>query len=156
MRIVPIVLASIVLVLTGCAKAAPPPDAAASAAFLAKNATAPGVKVTASGLQYKVLTSGPAGGLPPGPSDEVKVNYEGKLIDGTVFDSSYERGEPATLSVDHVIPAWTEVLQMMRPGDTWMIYLPASLGYGDEGAGGGKIPGGAALIFKIELIAVNR
>jgi peptidylprolyl isomerase/FKBP-type peptidyl-prolyl cis-trans isomerase FklB len=141
--------------VTGCARAAPP-AAEASAAFLAKNAKAPGVKVTASGLQYKVLTSGPADGVPPGPNDEVKVNYEGKLIDGTTFDSSYDRGEPAVLSVDRVIPAWTEVLQMMKPGDTWMIYVPSVLGYGDEGAGGGKIPGGAALIFKIELISVQR
>jgi FKBP-type peptidyl-prolyl cis-trans isomerase len=148
-------LFAVVLALTGCARAAPP-AAAASAAFLAKNATAPGVKVTASGLQYKVLTSGPADGVPPGPSDEVKVNYEGRLIDGTVFDSSYDRGEPAVLSVDRVIPAWTEALQMMKPGDTWMIYVPATLGYGDEGAGEGKIPGGAALIFKIELISVQR
>jgi peptidylprolyl isomerase/FKBP-type peptidyl-prolyl cis-trans isomerase FklB len=149
-----VLLVSAVLVLTGCARAAPP-AAAPSAAFLAKNAKAPSVKVTASGLQYKVLTSGPADGVPPGPTDEVKVNYEGKLIDGTVFDSSYERGEPAVLSVDRVIPAWTEVLQMMKPGDTWMIYVPAVLGYGDEGAGD-KIPGGAALIFKIELISVQR
>jgi FKBP-type peptidyl-prolyl cis-trans isomerase len=136
-------LFAVVLALTGCARAAPP-AAAASAAFLAKNATAPGV------------TSGPADGVPPGPSDEVKVNYEGRLIDGTVFDSSYDRGEPAVLSVDRVIPAWTEALQMMKPGDTWMIYVPATLGYGDEGAGEGKIPGGAALIFKIELISVQR
>ena len=147
------------LAATGCARAAPESaaaSAASSAAFLAKNATAPGVKVTPSGLQYRVLTSGPAGGVSPGPSDEVKVNYEGKLIDGTTFDSSYDRGEPATLSVDRVIPAWTEALQMMKPGDTWMIYVPAPLGYGDEGAGDGKIPPGAALVFKIELIAVQK
>ncbi len=143
------------LAVTGCARAAPE-AAAPSAAFLAKNATAPGVKVTPSGLQYKVLTSGPADGVPPGPTDEVKVNYEGKLIDGTTFDSSYDRGEPAVLSVDRVIPAWTEALQMMKPGDTWMIYVPAVLGYGDEGAGEGKIPGGAALVFKIELISVQK
>ena len=150
-----ILLFSALLAVTGCARAAPP-AAASSAAFLAKNATAPGLKVTASGLQYKVLTSGPADGVPPGPTDEVKVNYEGKLIDGTTFDSSYDRGEPAVLSVDHVIPAWTEALQMMKPGDTWMIYVPAVLGYGDEGAGEGKIPGGAALIFKIELISAQK
>ena len=155
MRFTLILLVSAALAVTGCARAAPE-AAAPSAAFLAKNATAPGVKVTASGLQYKVLSSGPADGVPPGRSDEVKVNYEGKLIDGTTFDSSYDRGEPAILSVDHVIPAWTEALQMMKPGDTWMIYVPAALGYGDEGAGGGKIPGGAALIFKIELISVQR
>jgi len=150
-----ILLFSVVLALTGCAKAAPP-AAATSAAFLAKNATAPGVKVTGSGLQYKVLTLGPAGGVPPGSSDEVKVNYEGKLIDGTVFDSSYDRGQPAVLAVNHVIAGWTEALQMMRPGDTWMIYVPSSIGYGDEGAGDGKIPAGAALIFKIELISVQK
>lgn len=150
-----VLLFSAVLAVTGCARAAPP-AAAAGAAFLAANAKAPGVKVTASGLQYKVLTSGPADGVPPGPSDEVKVNYEGKLIDGTTFDSSYDRGEPAVLSVDHVIAGWTEALRMMKPGDTWMIYVPSTLGYGDEGAGEGKIPGGAALIFKIELISVQR
>jgi peptidylprolyl isomerase/FKBP-type peptidyl-prolyl cis-trans isomerase FklB len=150
-----VLLFSAALILTGCARAAPP-AAAPSAAFLAKNAKAPGVKVTASGLQYKVLTSGPADGVPPSSTDEVKVNYEGKLIDGTVFDSSYERGEPAVFSVDRVIPAWTEALQLMKPGDTWMIYAPAVLAYGDEGAGDGKIPGGAALIFKIELISVQR
>ena len=155
MRLPAVLFVSAMLALTGCARAQPS-AAAPSAAFLAKNATAPGIKVTASGLQYKVLTSGPADGVPPGPSDEVKVNYEGKLIDGTVFDSSYDRGQPAVLSVDHVIPAWTEALQMMRPGDTWEIFVPAALGYGDEGAGGGKIPGGAALIFKIELISVQR
>ena len=153
MRIASILLISAILALTGCAKAAPPATAA-GVAFLAKNATAPGVKTTGSGLQYRVLTSGPADGLPPGPSDEVKVNYEGKLLDGTVFDSSYQRGQPAVLAVDHVIPGWTEALQMMRPGDTWMIYLPSALGYGDEGAG--PIPPGAALIFKIELISVQR
>ena len=155
MRFTAVLFVCAALALTGCARAAPP-AAASSAAFLAKNATAPGVKVTGSGLQFKVLTSGPADGVPPGPSDEVKVNYEGKLIDGTVFDSSYERGEPAVLAVDHVIPAWTEALQMMRPGDTWMIYVPSALGYGDNGVGDGKIPGGAALIFKIELISVQK
>lgn len=155
MRFTAVLFVSAMLAITGCARAAPE-AAASSAAFLAKNATAPGVKVTASGLQYKVLASGPATGVSPGLSDEVKVNYEGKLIDGTTFDSSYDRGQPAILSVDHVIPAWTEVLQMMRPGDTWMIYVPAVLGYGDEGAGDGKIPPGAALVFKIELISVEK
>ena len=148
-------LFAIVLGLTGCAKAAPP-AASASAAFLAANATKPGVKVTGSGLQYKVLASGPADGVPPASTAEVKVNYEGKLIDGTTFDSSYDRGQPAVFEVDHVVPGWTEVLQMMRPGDTWMVYVPAALGYGDEGAGDGKIPPGAALVFKIELISVQK
>ncbi len=140
--------------LAGCARAAPPAaDPAAAVAFLKKNAAAPGVHVTASGLQYKVITSGPASGPHPGPADEVKVNYEGKLLNGQVFDSSYARGEPAVMSVDHLIPAWTEALQLMRPGDVWMLYAPPALAYGDEGAG--PIPPGSALIFKIELIAVQ-
>jgi len=140
--------------LAGCARAAPPAaDPAAAVAFLKKNAAAPGVHVTASGLQYKVITSGPASGPHPGPADEVKVNYEGKLLNGQVFDSSYARGEPAVMSVDHLIPAWTEALQLMRPGDVWMLYAPPALAYGDEGAG--PIPSGSALIFKIELIAVQ-
>jgi len=140
--------------LAGCAKATPPAaDPAAAAAFLKTNAAAPGVHITASGLQYKVITSGPVSGPHPGPADEVKVNYEGKLLNGQVFDSSYARGEPAVMSVDHLIPAWTEALQLMRPGDVWMLYAPPALAYGDEGAG--PIPPGSALIFKIELIAVQ-
>jgi FKBP-type peptidyl-prolyl cis-trans isomerase len=142
------------LAVCACAKAQPSPEAlAAGKTFLAQNAHAAGVHVTASGLQYKILNSGPETGARPRAGDEVKVNYEGKLLDGTVFDSSYQRGEPAVFGVTGVIPAWTEALQLMRPGDTWELYAPADLAYGDQGAG--PIPPGSVLEFKIELIAVN-
>ena len=156
MRFSVALLAAAVLAVTGCARAAPE-AAAPSAAFLAKNATAPGVKVTASGLQYKVLTSGPADGVPPGPSAEVKVNYEGKLIDGTTFDSSYDRGEPAVLSVDHVIPgldrgpaadAAGRHLDDLCARPCWAMATRAPAM--------ARSPAGAALIFKIELISVQK
>jgi len=129
-------------------------QASASQAFLAKNAKEPGVRTLPSGLQFKVVRSGPANGLRPQLGDEVKVNYEGKLIDGKVFDSSYERGQPAAMPLKGLIPGWQEALQLMRPGDEWILYVPPKLGYGDEGAGGGEIPPGAALVFRIELIDV--
>jgi peptidylprolyl isomerase/FKBP-type peptidyl-prolyl cis-trans isomerase FklB len=130
----------------------PADQSEASKAFLAKNAKEPGVVVLPDGLQYKILQSGPATGMKPHASDEVKINYEGKLITGKVFDSSYERGQPAAMPLNHLIKAWQEAVPMMRPGDVWILYVPPELGYGAEGAGGGDIPGGAALIFKIELI----
>lgn len=140
--------------LCACAKPQPRPEVtAAGKTFLAQNATAPGVHVTASGLQYKIIKSGPASGTPPKATDEVKVNYEGRLLDGTVFDSSYQRGEPAVFGVSGLIPAWTEALQLMRPGDEWELVAPADLAYGDAGAG--PIPPGSVLKFKIELIAVS-
>ena len=119
-------------------------------AFLAKNAKEPGVVTLPDGLQYKILHSGPATGNKPHAGDEVKVNYEGKLIDGTVFDSSYDRGQPAAMPLNGLVKAWQEIIPMMRPGDVWMLYVPPELGYGAEGQG--PIPPGAALIFKIELI----
>jgi FKBP-type peptidyl-prolyl cis-trans isomerase len=143
------------LVLAACGpskKASAAAEIDAGKTFLANNAKLPGVKVLPSGLQYKIIRSGPADGLRPQKQDEVKVNYEGKLLNGTVFDSSYERGVPAAMPVDALIPAWVEALQLMRPGDEWMLYTPASLAYGDEGAG--AIPPGSTLIFRIELIAV--
>ncbi|MGZ6004433.1 MAG: FKBP-type peptidyl-prolyl cis-trans isomerase [Caulobacteraceae bacterium] len=127
-------------------------EAAAAKAFLAKNAKEPGVVTLPDGLQYKIISSGPATGAKPHLGDEVKVNYEGKLTNGKDFDSSYERGQPAAMPLKGLVKAWQEIIPMMRPGDVWMIYVPPELGYGDEGAGNGEIPGGAALIFKIELI----
>jgi FKBP-type peptidyl-prolyl cis-trans isomerase len=142
------------LTLSACAKAGPSPQVlAAGKTFLATNAHASGVHVTPSGLQYKVLQSGPADGPVAKATDEVKVNYEGKLLDGTVFDSSYQKGEPAVFNVSGLIPAWTEALQMMRPGDVWELYAPARLAYGDEGQG--PIPPGSVLTFKIELLAIS-
>jgi len=122
-------------------------------AFLAKNAKKPGVHVLPDGLQFEVVRSGPTTGLRPQVGDEVKVNYEGKLLNGQVFDSTYERGQPAAMPLKGLIPAWVEALQLMRPGDEWILYVPPKLGYGDQGAGG-VIPPGAALIFRIELIDV--
>lgn len=133
--------------------AAPPPaDAAKGAAFLAKTAKLPGVQTLPDGLEYKVVRSGPASGVSPRLGDEVKVNYQGALIDGTVFDSSYDRGEPAVFTLGEVIPGWNEALQKMKPGDVWYLYVPANLAYGDQGAG--PIPAGAVLVFKIELLGV--
>jgi FKBP-type peptidyl-prolyl cis-trans isomerase len=141
------------LSLGACQKSVPDQSKAAKA-YLEKTATEPGVKTLPSGLQYKVVRSGPATGLHPQPGDEIKVHYEGKLIDGKVFDSSYERGHPAVMPLKGLIPGWIEALQLMRPGDEWVLYVPPELGYGAEGAGGGEIPPGAALIFRIELIDV--
>jgi peptidylprolyl isomerase/FKBP-type peptidyl-prolyl cis-trans isomerase FklB len=131
-----------------------PDQSAASYAFLAKNGKEAGVVTLPDGLQYKIVRSGPATGMKPQLMDEVKVNYEGKLIDGKIFDSSYERGQPAAMPLNGLIKAWQEALLLMHPGDEWILYVPPELGYGTEGAGDGQIPGGAALIFRIELIDV--
>ena len=132
--------------------ATPGAQSEVSKTYMAKIAKEEGVKVLPSGLAYKITKSGAATGLKPGPHDEVKVHYEGKLEDGTVFDSSYERGAPAAMPLDRLIPAWQEALQLMRPGDEWTLYVPSNLGYGEEGQG--QIPPGAPLIFRIELIDV--
>jgi peptidylprolyl isomerase/FKBP-type peptidyl-prolyl cis-trans isomerase FklB len=124
----------------------------ASRTFMADNAKQPGVVALPDGLQYKIVRSGPATGAKPDPSDEVKVNYEGKLVDGTVFDSSYERGQPASFPLQGLVPAWKEALVMMRPGDEWTLYVPPELGYGAEDKG--PIPGNSVMIFRIELIDV--
>ncbi|TDX22204.1 FKBP-type peptidyl-prolyl cis-trans isomerase FklB [Modicisalibacter xianhensis] len=121
--------------------------------FLAENAKKEGVEVTDSGLQYKVLKSGD--GATPGSKDNVTVHYEGKLTDGTVFDSSYQRGEPVEFRVDQVIEGWQEALQMMSVGDTWMIYLPSDLAYGQAGTGG-PIGPNETLAFKIELQGIEK
>jgi peptidylprolyl isomerase/FKBP-type peptidyl-prolyl cis-trans isomerase FklB len=125
---------------------------AAGEAFLKKNAMEPGVMTTASGLQYKIVREGPAGGIHPRPVDEVKVHYEGTLLDGTVFDSSYKSGQPVIFVLGNLIPGWIEGIQLMKPGDEFLLYVPAALGYGDNG--GGPIPPGSTLVFKIELLGV--
>jgi FKBP-type peptidyl-prolyl cis-trans isomerase FklB len=108
---------------------------------------------TASGLQYQVLASGPAGGRSPTHFNSVIVHYRGTLTDGTVFDSSYDRGQPATFGVGEVIPGWTEALKLMKTGDKWMLYIPSHLAYGNR-AVGGKIPPNSDLIFQVELLQV--
>lgn len=142
-----------VLSLAACNRGPQVDNSAESKAFLEQNAKAEGVKTLPSGVQYKVVRSGPATGIKPGPNDEVKVHYEGKLVNGKVFDSSYERGQPAAMPLSGLIPAWVEALQLMRPGDEWILYVPPEQGYGAEGAGS-DIPPNSALIFRIELIDV--
>jgi len=122
--------------------------------FLAKNATAAGVKSTASGLQYLVVTEGGDASAPmPKESDTVRVHYHGTLIDGTVFDSSVERNEPISFPLNGVIPGWTEGLQLMNVGDKYRFFIPAELGYGANGAG--PIPPNSTLIFDVELLAIE-
>ena len=120
--------------------------------FLAENAKREGVKVTETGLQYEVLT--PALGIKPTPTDTVTCHSEGRLIDGTVFDSSYRRGEPASFPLQGVIRGWTEGLQLMSIGSKFRFFIPFDLAYGAQGAGG-SIPPYAALIFDVELIGIE-
>jgi FKBP-type peptidyl-prolyl cis-trans isomerase FklB len=121
-------------------------------AYLAANGKKEGVKTTASGLQYKVLQSGK--GKSPKATDKVKVHYHGTLIDGTVFDSSVERGEPISFPLNGVIAGWTEGVQLMKEGDKFQFTIPSKLAYGEQGAGG-KIGPNATLIFDVELLAVE-
>lgn len=120
--------------------------------FLAENTLQEGVESTASGLQYKVLAKG-AGEVSPTANSKVKVHYHGTLIDGTVFDSSVDRGKPISFGLKQVIAGWTEGLQLMVEGDKFRFYIPSNLAYGNRGVG--KIPAGSLLIFDVELIAIN-
>ncbi len=120
--------------------------------FLTENKKKEGVKTTASGLQYKVVKEG--SGAPPKATDTVVVNYKGTLIDGTEFDSSYKRKEPATFPVNRVIPGWTEALQLMKPGAKYELYIPSKIAYGERGAGKDIGPN-AALIFEVELLSIK-
>lgn len=127
---------------------------AAQEAFLAENLKSPDWKTTPSGLQYKVVTAATDEKAPkPAPGSEVTVNYEGRFIDGRVFDSSYARNEPATFPLNGVIQGWSEGVPMMRQGEKWEFAIPAQLGYGERGAG--PIPGGSTLLFTIELLNVK-
>jgi peptidylprolyl isomerase/FKBP-type peptidyl-prolyl cis-trans isomerase FklB len=153
-----IAIAAAILCLGAChpkaQPAAPPADSAANAQFLATNSKQPGVVTLPDGLQYKIVTSGPADGPTPRTSDEVKVNYEGALLTGEVFDSSFKRGEPVSFPLEGLIPGWVEALQKMRPGDEWTLWVPPSLGYGEETKG--PIPGNSILKFRIQLLGVLR
>ena len=168
MKSVSLALSCALLLLTGCQTA---PEIAAvplptkqptESAMASVTAPAPALSATpdssgrvttASGLQYQVLASGPAGGRSPTHFDSVIVHYRGTLTDGTVFDSSYDRGQPATFGVGEVIPGWTEALKLMKPGDKWMLNIPSTLAYGNR-AVGGKIPPNSDLIFQVELLQV--
>jgi FKBP-type peptidyl-prolyl cis-trans isomerase FklB len=127
------------------------PNIEACNGFLAENAKKPGVKTTPSGLQYLVIREG--SGPSPADTSTVKVHYVGTLLDGTKFDSSRDRGEPATFPLNGVIRGWTEGVQLMKPGALYRFWIPYSLGYGEQGAGD-KIPGGSLLIFEVELLEI--
>ena len=122
-------------------------------AFLEENKKKEGVVTLPSGLQYKVIKEGT--GASPKATDVVIAHYRGMLIDGTQFDSSYDRGEPLSIRVDRVIPGWTEALQLMKVGSKWELYIPSELAYGERG-GGNVIPPNAALIFEVELLDIKK
>lgn len=127
-------------------------NAAAGEAFLADNGKRVEVRTTPSGLQYEVLTEGD--GPRPEANDQVEVHYTGKLIDGTVFDSSVDRGMPATFGVTQVIPGWVEALQLMKAGSKWRLFIPSNLAYGPNGAPSSPIGPNATLVFDVELLKV--
>ena len=124
----------------------------AGATYLTENAAKEGVITTESGLQYEVMTAG--NGSKPTAADKVTVHYHGMLTDGTVFDSSVDKREPATFGVTQVIAGWTEALQLMSVGDKWRLTIPSNLAYGDRGAGG-MIGPNATLVFEVELLGIN-
>lgn len=128
-------------------------NAQKSEAFLTKNKAKPGIQTLPSGLQYKVMKAGQ--GQSPSVKDTVVVNYEGRLISGKVFDSSYKRGKPATFPLNAMIEGWQQALTKMKPGATWQLYIPAKLAYGENGIPG-LIGPNEALIFKVNLIQVKK
>jgi FKBP-type peptidyl-prolyl cis-trans isomerase FkpA/FKBP-type peptidyl-prolyl cis-trans isomerase FklB len=127
---------------------------AAGDAFLAQNAKKPGVQTTASGLEYQVLTQGT--GAKPQATDMVRVNYKGMLLDGKTFDSSYDRGEPATFPLNQVVPGWQEGIALMPVGSKYKFWIPSKLGYGEKGTPGGPIPPNATLVFEVELLDIAK
>jgi FKBP-type peptidyl-prolyl cis-trans isomerase len=135
------------------AAAAPPPETPAGPDFLARNAAAKGVVTTSSGLEYFVVASGPANGAHPRAQDSATFDYEVKLLDGKLIDSSYVAGEPLTGSVGDFVPGFTEALELMRPGDEWIVWVPPQLGYGPNDKG--PIPGNSVLRFRLALHSVT-
>ena len=150
-------LSVLMMLLTGACATVPtiptPPTTAPGPDFLVRNAAAKNVVKTPSGLQYFAIRSGPATGRQPAGSDRVTFDYEGKLVTGETFDSSYERGQPLTGAVDGFVPGFTEALRMMRPGDEWIVWIPPALGYGDRATG--PIPANSVLRFKLALHSVT-
>lgn len=130
------------------------PNKEAGAAFMAENKNNEGVQTHESGMQYKSLQKGPAGGVSPTVADKVSIHYEGRLLDGTVFDSSYKRGEKANFPLSNLVKGWQIALPMMKPGDKWTIWLPAELAYGNAGSPP-NIPPGATLEFDIEYFGIG-
>jgi FKBP-type peptidyl-prolyl cis-trans isomerase len=149
-----ILIAAAALAFAVPAAAAPvPPETPAGPDFLAKNGAAKGVVTTASGLEYFVMKSGPASGAHPAAQDSATFDYEVKLLNGQSIDSSYERGEPLSGKVGDFVPGFTEALELMRPGDEWIVWVPPQLGYGSEDKG--PIPGNSVLRFRLALHKVT-
>ena len=154
---VSVVMVAGALALAGCNRDAAggadlEANARAAAFFMDSNGKAEGVQTLPSGLQYKVIASGPSGAPSPDRNDLVRVDYEGALTDGTVFDSSFSRGQPYVTTAEQVVPGWTEALQRMKVGDEWMLYVPPALGYGERDQG--QIPPNSVLVFRIKLLDV--
>ncbi len=122
------------------------------AMFMAQNALSEGVHVLPSGVQYKVLKAGPGTSRHPTPEDVVTVNYEGSLLNGQIFDSSFQKNQPATFPLKSLIPGWIEAVQQMKEGDEWLVWVPPSLGYGANQHG--PIPGNSVLLFRLQLISI--
>ena len=146
--------------LAACDRAPAAPDETAaqnlraSEFCMTSNARREGIQILPSGVQYSVTRSGPPGGERPDRNDLVRVNYEGTLTDGTVFDSSFQAGQPAVFVVGNVVPGWTEALQQMRVGDEWVVYVPPAQGYGDRGSP--KVPANSVMVFRIKLLDIAR
>lgn len=157
-RFLPLVLAAVLAAGAASAEPSPAPTAPKAGAptsgadFLARNAREPGVQTLPSGLQYKVVAGAPAGGASPRLGDFIKVHYEGKLVSGAVFDSSFDRGKPVIMPLGGLVPAWMEALPRMKVGEEWVLYAPPELGYGPEGAG--PIPPNSVLIFRVKLLGM--
>ena len=149
LRLLPLTFAVFVF---SCSRPAPAPDAAANAAYLEKAAAEPGAIRTSSGLIFRELR--PGSGAGPHRTSKVKVNYRGTLVNGTEFDSSYKRGQPAEFGLDQVVPCWTEGVQRMHPGGKAQLVCPSQIAYGDAGSPP-TIPPGATLIFEIELLEIT-
>lgn len=156
MRASPAIPLAALILLGGTVHAQTPaatPTSDPAAAFMATTAKEPGVVTAPSGFEYKVDQAGPAGGPSPKPGDAVWVEYEGRLVDGMVFDATDPHGAPASFVVGQLVPAWDQALQLMKPGDVWTLYVPPALGYGAEGKG--PIPPNSVMIFRLKLLAVR-
>ena len=152
-----LIIAAFVLFLAGACATVPtaptPPATAPGPGFLARNAAAKNVVTTPSGLQYFVIRSGSPAGRNPAGSDTVTFDYEGELVTGEIFDSSYQRGTPLTGPIDVFVPGFTEALKLMRPGDEWIVWIPPALGYGEQASG--PIPANSVLRFRLALHRVT-
>jgi FKBP-type peptidyl-prolyl cis-trans isomerase len=150
---IPVFILALAAACSAVPEAPTPPATAPGPDFLVRNAAANSVVTTPSGLQYFIVRSGPETGPRPTDGDTVSFDYEGKLVTGETFDSSYERGTPITGSVDGFVPGFTEALKLMRPGDEWIVWIPPALGYGERASG--PIPPNSVLRFKLALHSVT-